>query len=287
MGKNHFEGIDAEVLKGIEHRLVDDESRYQREQGTARFSSLWSHSVRVAHIAHRLARDEKLNASAAILAALFHDVGKFWGGVYHQDDVAEEERAVAAAREVLAGTCHEELLPVLGEAILSLYRDDVEPCGIGAVLYDADRLDKLGCTGIAQFFTKNALRGRFLNNGLLMQASIELTYAYHGPRTLKTETGRRLAKVRSTRVREFFLDLLGEWKEMDMGAFSLQEVDVEGITLILLMPDHCHCGSRVHVDTDIRESVKCRSAVVIYGCPRCDDKNEFSFCLPALPTLFS
>jgi len=272
--------IDAGVLTAIQEMLVQDESRYQREHGSGNLTSLWSHSVRVARIAHHLALKEAQDPVASILASLLHDAGKFHGGVYHQDDVAEEERAVIAAREILSGTPHAPLLPHLEDAVLSLYREDVEATGIGAVLHDADRLDKLGNMGIAQFFTKNALRGTFLDNRVMVKASIELTYAHHAPRTLKTETGQGLAHARSARVRSFFEGLLEEWKELDLGAFSIQDFDAEGILLVLVVPDTCSCTSKLTVDLDIRESLKCRSAVVAFGCKNCRAVNTFSFCLP-------
>ncbi len=281
--KNPLEEIAVDILSSIKERLVGDESHYQRDHGTTEYSSLWSHSVRVALIAHHLALKEGQDATAAVLAALFHDVGKFSGGVYHRDNEAEEERAVVEAKALLTGSAYESLLPLLNQAVLSLYRDNIEPTGIGAILYDADRLDKLGYIGIAQFFSKNALRGNFLDSKLMKKGSIELTYAYHAPSTLKTATARQLATVRSARVRNYFFGLLEEWKEMSLGTFSIQDHDVEGIKLVLVIPDSCRCEARLNIYTDIRESVKCRSAVVKYGCPACKEESEFSFCLPVLP----
>jgi uncharacterized protein len=75
------------------------------------------------------------------------------------------------------------LVPLICEAILSLYREETTTSEIGRVVYDADRLDKLGCMGVSQFFAKNALRQHFLDSELMIRASIELTYAYHAPKT--------------------------------------------------------------------------------------------------------
>ena len=280
-----FPGVGSDLQERIRNVLVRDESRYQREQGTSAFSSLWSHSLRVAGIARTLAEREGVDQTAAVLSALLHDAGKFRGGLYHEGDRPEEEDAVELAGELVGDTEHEGLLPEIGSAILSMYRDDVETGRLGAVLYDADRLDKLGCTGIAQFFSKSALRGRFLDEELIRQASVELTYAYHAERNLKTRTGRELATRRASRVRAFFDDLIEEWRELGLGTFSVERAEIEGIPLVLVVPARCGCGSGYEIRTDIEDGVKCRSAVIEYVCPRCNGKRELSFCLPVLETL--
>ncbi len=280
-----FTGIHADLLERIRGVLVRDESRFQREQGTQEFSSLWSHSARVAAIAHTIASKEGVDATAAVLASLLHDAGKFSGGRYHEDDLAEEEAAVDLAGVVLAGTRHEDLIPEIEDAILSLYRDEEQIGRLGAVLYDADRIDKLGCAGIAQFFSRSALRGRFLDDALLVQASVELTYALHAERNLKTRTGRELAVPRGARVREYFDGLLEEWRELGLGSFRVERAEVEGIALLLVVPEACGCGEAHEIRTDVRDGVKCRSAVIEYVCPRCHDVRELSFCLPVLEKL--
>ncbi len=282
-----METISSKVLNEIKQTLIEDESSYQVNHGESTFSSLWTHSVRVARIAHYLAINEEEDSTAALLAGLLHDAGKFVGGVYHRNDVAEEELAVKAAERILRGTIHEPLLLKISDAILSLYRDDVDPAGVGALLYDSDRLDKLGHMGIAQFFAKNALRGKFLDNDMMKRFSVEMTYAHHAPLTLKTKTGKDLATVRSARVRSFYNALIDEWEEMELGFFSIRNFDIEGIMLVLVMPDSCSCGARLDVSTDIKDSVKCHSAVVQYKCPRCNEETGFSFCLPNLPQLLA
>ena len=209
-----------------------------------------------------------------------HDTGKFAHGRYHEDEVAEEERAVCFTERLLAGTVYEKWIPRINEAILSLYREDETVSDIGRMVYDADRLDKLGYMGVAQFFAKNALRRHFLDNDMMIRASIELTYAHHAPDTLKTAAGRALARERSSRTRGFYIGLLEEWTKLGLGDFNIREEDIEGIACVLVVPRACACGGRLDIESDIRESVKCRSAVVRYLCKACGLESEFSFCLP-------
>ena len=52
-------------------------------------SHLWEHTLHVSSIALRLAEKEKTDPLPVILAALFHDAGKFSKGEYHKDKVPE------------------------------------------------------------------------------------------------------------------------------------------------------------------------------------------------------
>ena len=272
--------LSPEVAGKIRRTLVDHETAYQRESGDAEYSSLWTHSVRVGRIAQYLAEKEGMDPTAALLAGLLHDMGKFADGKYHKDDVAEEEAAAEAVGRFLAGTPYEAAIGSIREAILSLYREDVAANDLGRVVYDADRLDKMGCMGVAQFFAKNALRRHFLDSELMVRASVELTYARHAQDSLKTATGRELALERSEKTRRFYEGLLEEWEELGLGSFSIWEESIEGIECVLVVPRTCPCGGKLAVDSDIRESVKCRSAVVQYRCTGCGQVKEFSFCMP-------
>lgn len=279
-GKDVLASLPDSLVGEIRRTLVAHETAYQRASGEAEYSSLWTHSVRVGRIAHYLAEREGVNPTAALLAGLLHDVGKFADGRHHKDEVAEEEFAAEAAGRFLPGTPHEEWLPSIQEAILSLYREDIRANDLGRIVYDADRLDKMGYMGVAQFFAKNALRRHFLDGELMVRASVELTYSRHAPENLKTSTGRELARERSERTRGYYLGLLEEWEKLGLGSFSIREESIEGIDCVLVVPRECACGGRYGVESDIRESVKCRSAVVEYRCAGCGQAREFSFCLP-------
>jgi uncharacterized protein len=119
-----------------------------------------------------------------------------------------------------------------------------------------------------------------LDDDVLIRSSVELTYAHHAPDTLKTATGRSLARKRSLRTRRFYTALLDEWAELELGEFSILEEDIAGIVCILVVPSMCSCGGRLNIKSDLLDSVKCRSVVVTYLCVDCGLENEFSFCLP-------
>ncbi len=279
-GPDALKSIAPEVIHAVRQTLIEQETAYQRESAGESFSSLWAHSVRVGRIAHRLARAEGCEKEPALLAGLLHDTGKFAHGIYHEDDIPEELNAVRFAERILSGTVHEKWIPIIKDAILSTYLEGQATGDIGRVVYDADNLDKLGNMGVAQFFAKKALRRQYLDESVLIRASIELTYAHHAPDTLKTATGRSLARERSIRTRRFYTELLEEWNELGLGALSILEEDIAGIVCLLVVPRACSCGGKLKIASDIRDAVKCRSVVVTYRCMECSFESEFSFCLP-------
>jgi len=272
--------VAPDLLREIRRTLILQETAYQRGMPGESFSSLWAHSSRVGRIARHIAEAEGFEQEPALLAGLLHDTGKFAQGGYHEGDVPEEKNAVRFAEKILAGTEYEKWIPAVSEAILSTYLEGEATSDIGRVVYDADCLDKLGNMGVAQFVAKRALRRQFLEEEVLIKTSVELTYAHHAPETLKTATGRALAGKRSARTRRFYTELLEEWTELGLGAYDIVEEDIAGIVCIFVVPCVCSCGGRLKIESDIRDSVKCRSAVVMYRCMECGKENEFSFCLP-------
>ena len=162
-----LDALLPEVLQTIQQTLIRQETAYQNRPGGAESASLWAHSSRVGRIAHHLAKAEGLDAEPALLAGLLHDIGKFADGAYHENEVAEEQTALRFTAAILTDTPYAKWIPGINEGILSLYREDASASDIGRVVYDADRLDKLGHLGVAQFFAKNTLRGRFLDNDLM------------------------------------------------------------------------------------------------------------------------
>jgi uncharacterized protein len=277
--------IAPDVLQEIRRTLIEQETAYQGQLDGEPFSSLWAHSSRSGRIARYLAEAEGLDQEPAYLAGLLHDTGKFAQGSYHEDDVPEERNAIAFVIRILEGTPYEKWIPAVNQAILSMYLEDEATSDLGRVVHDADNLDKLGCMGVAQFFSKNALRRRFLDDEILARVSIELTYAHHARETLKTATGRSLARERNIMTRRFYTELLDEWAQLGLGSFKILEEDISGVVCTLVVPDACLCGGGLNLETDIADAIKCRSLIVKYACADCGAESEYSFCLPKIKGL--
>lgn len=279
-GSDALNSVSRKVLQEIRKTLIEQETAYHHTSTDDSFSSLWAHSSRVGRIAHCLAIAESLEPEPALLAGLLHDAGKFDQGKYHEDDIPEERKAVPFVERILSGTKYARWIPVVSQAILSMYLETEAASAIGRAVYDADSLDKLGNMGIAQFFAKGALRRRFLGEELMIRASIELTYAHHAPQTLKTASGRRLAQERQVRTRRFYTELLSEWEQLGLGIFNVCEETIAGVFCIFVVPGRCLCGGRLDLESDIQDALKCRSAIVKYTCKSCGAVKTFSFCLP-------
>ena len=275
-----FHSLAPDVLQTVRQILIEQETAFQRQWTDETFSSLWAHSARVGRTAFYIAKQEGCPTEPALLAGLFHDMGKFAHGRYHTDDTPEEENAVLIAERILSGTVHEKWMPTIKKAILSCYLDGETTNDVGRIVFDADCLDKLGNIGVAQFFAKKAMRRQFLDEQLMIRMSVELTYAHHAPDTLKTATGRALAKQKGRRTRRFFTELVEEWTMLGFGDVDIIEEEIAGIVCLFVVPRVCSCGGFFECHTDIRDAVKCRSAIVTYRCMDCRADSEYAFCLP-------
>lgn len=273
--------ITPDLLREIRRTLTRQETAYHRNSTEETFSSVWAHSCRVSRIARHIAKAEGWDEELALLAGLLHDTGKFAWGKYRDGDIPEEKNAVRFTERLLSGTAYERWIPEIIQAIRSAYFEGEPTNDLGRAVYDADCIDKMGHMGVVQFFTKQALRRRFLGNDMMVRISIELTYAHHAPDTLKTATGRSLARERSLRTRRFYEGLLEEWDELGLGEFTIVREEIAGIVCILVIPCACACGGRIRFESDIRDVVKCtRSVVMTYRCGDCGFENTYSFCLP-------
>jgi putative nucleotidyltransferase with HDIG domain len=280
----------------IEETLVQAEARYNREANQAPSEFLLEHSQRTAAIAHQISRMEGVDAFLPALVALYHDAGKFHDGEYHKDDIPEEEHAADLAGRMLAefGVERSDIESVL-EALRALY-DDKLPCvGPSRIVQDADRLDKLGTLGVGAYFTKAALRGRGLVDALVHTLSRELTYALAAPRSMFTETGKKLATEHAAKTIAFFDDLLGDLERWGIASFERRTIVLEEglrtragasvprMEVTIVMPRTCpDCDGALGLTHARKRGVKCEKLIANFGCEACGYARETSFCLPVL-----
>ena len=276
--------------------LVEAEAQYNRQTGTAPSGFLIEHSRRTAAIASKIAVLEGVDPFRPALVAYFHDAGKFHGGEYHKDDIAEEEHAAILAGSMLAefGVQTGEIEAVL-EALRGLYDERLPCAGASRIVQDADRLDKLGALGVGAFFTKATLRGRGLLEALESTLSRELTYALAAPRSMFTQTGKRLAQEQAARSIAFFEGLLGDLESWGIAAFERRTIVLEEdfrsrdgasvprMEVTIVMPRACpDCAAPLALTHARGRGIKCEKLTARYACARCDYAREVSFCLPVL-----
>lgn len=275
-------GLLGGIEQALRFRIQEDEASHGRNDRPS--DSLWDHLSRVALFAERIGRAEGVEPVACRLAGLFHDAGKFAQGVYHKGEKPEEDRSVEVLRELASGwSGSAELIEDVAESILQLYRDDPEPTQLTKVLFDADNLDKLGPLGIANYFVKAGLRGGGVSRGLLYRLTVEMTYARHAPHALLTDTGKRMATVRSEETTRFLKRLLDSMREDGLYDFQVEEVSTEdGLILDVVAPVACACGGPLERILWEIPGIKCSEIHLKHTCLTCADSHELRFCRPRL-----
>ena len=280
----------------VEQMLLDSEARYNRQARQADSEFLLEHTRHTAAIARTLALAEGTDPFLPVLVALFHDAGKFHGGGYHRDDVAEEEHAARLAGGLLAEFGLDHLtIEAVQQALRSLYDDQLPCVGACRIAQDADRLDKLGALGVGAFFTKATLRGRGLVEAIAQTLSRELSHALAAPRTMLTAAGRALAHEQSAKTLAFFDDLLSQLETCGIAAFDRRTLVVEGdfrtrdgapvalMEATVVTPRGCpDCESAIALSHRVERGLKCEALKARFACVACAYAREVSFCLPVL-----
>lgn len=282
---SRFPGLIEEVRKFIQ----DSERAYEGSNFQSE-SFLWEHSRHVASVAAQLAQAEGMDPLIPVIAALFHDVGKFAEGHYHADGTIEEEESARIAENILRkyGMKTSDLKKVLA-GLRALYNENAKKNRIAAILHDADFLSKFGALGVAGFFIKSTLRGRTLRSSVLEYLSKEWTYAACLPLNMQTASGRKLADRKSRDSMRFFRSLLNELRDAriaDLRVRSLRIPSLDGnshLSIRMVVSPTClECGRIWTMDWKTEKGIKCHKLCVDWSCSNCGKQLETSFCLPEL-----
>lgn len=282
------------LIERIRQLIEDSEWKYSQERGSKEeiFDSfLWEHTLHVAAIAKKIAIAEDLNPTDAVIAALFHDSGKFLSGRYHEDDIPEEESAAELAQKILSEEgMNPARIETIATALSALYSDRKPSSKITDVVHDADFLSKFGYLGVAHFFTKFALRGKPLYKTLISSLSKELTYAVALQRNMRTASGKKMAEKKSTATLNYYQALLDELREAGIvffkimhKAFPCPKNPDESITLQIAVPEVCpECSGQMTMDFTSQTKTKCEELTTTIHCDMCPNQYEISFCLPEI-----
>ncbi len=267
----------------------DNENAF--EGGDNPESFLWEHTMHVASIAGQLARAEGMDPLIPVVAALFHDAGKFAEGKYHSEGTIEEAESARIAEPLLgeSGMRPADIRRVLA-GVRALYNERRRTNRIGAILHDADFLSKFGAMGVAGFFTKATLRGRTLRSAVIGYLSKELTYASCLSLNMRTAAGRRLAVRKARDSARFFRSLLDELRESRIADLEIRSLRVpypsrahRSLTVRLVVSPACPaCGGKWTLNWTTEKGVKCEKLNLEWGCSRCGKQLDTSFCLPEI-----
>ncbi len=130
----------AEVFTEVQARFV----------GFTDLAHGWEHVYRVYHLSLRIAEQEHADSFIVGMAALLHDIGR----TIQEPKRPHAERSTILATELLAqyDLPHETQQAILHAILAHNYRRSIAPATLEArVLYDADRLDSMGASGLMRW----------------------------------------------------------------------------------------------------------------------------------------
>ena len=278
------------LIDNVRRLILESEKAYEGDRSRSE-SFLWEHTTHVASIAGRLAQAENLDPLIPMIAALFHDAGKFVEGKYHSEGTIEEVESARIAEGILkqAGMKASDIRKVIS-GLNALYNEKLRKNRIAAILHDADFLSKFGALGVASFFTKSTVRGRTLRSAVLGYLSKELTYAACLPLNMHTAAGRKLAAQKSRDSLKFFHSLLAELRDSRIADLDIRRVRIpypshknRFLTIQLVVSRTCpECGEIWDVGWATEKGVKCQKLSIDWRCSHCSKQIETSFCLPEI-----
>lgn len=260
--------------------LTEAEREFVKAAGPVPTRHLWEHTLSVANLAAEIAEAEGGDALVARMAALFHDVGKFRDGKYHEDEVVEEDYAAEVARrELRALGADEALVGRVVAALREMYRPSAESPVEARALHDADVLSKTGAYGVATMLVKWASRGLTVSEIVSRKLARELTYAANAERLLSTETGRRMARKRVERELSTLRALVEEVSELRREGLLVDELEYEGFRIYVVRPRKCTCGAPTSVSLEPARTPACEGVKAVVSCPCCGELYDTLYCL--------
>jgi len=286
-----------QLIQKIKSHINNSEKVFCEKNSQSFGGSLWEHTYNVASITSQLSKLEGVDPINPVIAALFHDAGKFNDGKYHEDDVREEVYAVEVAKYILDAFLISEVdKEDIYLAIDSLYNENnSEKSLTSKIIHDADFLSKLGFLGITTIFTKNGVRGNNLHRFIKKSLSKELSYQYAATFTMQTNSGKKIADKKVNGSLKFFKNLLDELRDSNIAFYKIEEIklkdyedifqnnDIGEAKIYLVIPETCEkCGSSLKFDFESEKGIKCQKLISHITCTNCDYANEISFCMPEL-----
>lgn len=172
----------------------------------------FDHTLRVYHMATRLAEEEGADLQTVQLAALLHDVDD---RKLSPETCEGKLRAVNFLKE--NGVENEKIQEIVGIISRISFSAQLPPPESieGKCVQDADRLDAMGAIGIARTFAYGGSRGRRMHDpeGVDKNASIQHFYdkLLRLKDSMNTPTGRRMAEERDQFMRQFLEQFYAEW----------------------------------------------------------------------------
>ncbi len=190
-----------EVVRAAAREAALAESREYWGENEVAFDYRWEHIEATVRLARRLAELTGADSEIVEAAAWLHDVAKPHSQRHERD-------GAAAARRILAETDFPRAkVDAVAEAIekhAGLFTDElVEPLE-AAVVWDADKLSKLGATAVMHFIGYQIMVGEGTTAELLAVLSDQLSWQERTARSFHTAPARAVAEERLAVCRDFW-----------------------------------------------------------------------------------
>lgn len=164
----------------------------------------FSHAVRVAEYCRMIAPSMKADVRVCTVAALLHDIGRKDGS---DEDHFETGDMV---REILEGRASQEFVDRVARCIACHSSSSIIDPELPEerTLFDADKLDGYGYTGIARFFAFSGENGNNIRDSL--EDAIKRMEKLEKKGAFMTPMGKRKGSIRAFRAFSFYYSLAKE-----------------------------------------------------------------------------
>lgn len=187
------------------------------------------HTLRVYHMATRIALAEKADLQTVQLAALLHDVDD---RKLSPETCADKANARRFLRENQVDEQTAQRICQIVDQVCFAGRDSVVPQTLeGKCVQDADRLDAIGAIGIARAFAYGGSHNRFLHHPHILPKLHMSKEEYHSSNSttinhfyeklflladmMNTPTAKAIAKSRDRYMRSYVEEFFAEWDGKD------------------------------------------------------------------------
>jgi len=193
---------------------AEEEAKSNNSGSNPTFNYRWEHVTAVVSLARKLARLVGADEDIVEAAAWLHDVSK-------QDGEAHALTGAESARRLLAQTDFpEEKIEAVAQAIIDhigLWRDEPLANLEAMVLWDADKLSKLGLTAAIHWTGLAMTQGKAVTTADLLTTQRKQQWQVKTMASFHTEPARRAAQARWQAFNQFWDDLEMELNGDDLG----------------------------------------------------------------------
>ena len=201
------------VVREAAREAAVAEGRARWGEGRAAFCYRWEHVQAVVRLAVRLAALTGADGEVVEAAAWLHDVAKRPGVVDHGREGA------VAARRILAGTDFPPpKIEAVAEAVarhVGLFTEEVVEPLEAAVVWDADKLSKLGATAVVHFIGYKIAKGQATTRDMVEWLP-DTGWQEGVVRSLNTAPARAAGQARLETYRAFCRRLVQEYDGQDL-----------------------------------------------------------------------